>query len=135
MALITNEQYQSNTPNTVPPVDAHVIQPKVLEADAAAPTLQRLTMMAFNTSTGFWGAWDPAGINGLDDFKGLLWPDEVDLDAADEVIAQMLISGRVRREDVVVSPSVTATSGQIDDELRAKARNLGIYVQNLTEVR
>lgn len=133
MAIIPDEYYSSTNGPVTPPVDATHIMPQ--EFGPGTALLPVLCMVAFDTANGYYTPWDPAGANGVEVFKGLLWPGELQLEAGGEKIAQVLLAGTVRREDVVVAPGVVATDPQIDAELQANARTLGIFVQNLEDIR
>jgi hypothetical protein len=72
--------------------------------------------------------------NGTQELKGFVWPDEIALNASDEVIGQVLMQGKIHADDV---PLITGAYGQLELNvaLREEARDLGIIVQGLTQVR
>jgi ribosomal protein S9 len=74
-----------------------------------------------------------AAINGASDIKGFIWPDSVTLSATGEVIANVLMSGKIHYDDIPL------VSGQyvndLKEALRTQCRALGIIVQGLDQVR
>lgn len=114
-------------------VDAKTILPKTLAAEAGAALLPVLTPMAFNTSTNQWVVWTNAGVNGTGTISGFLWPDEAQLDASDEVLAQMLMEGKVHHDDVPVPSG--ETQGNLTTALKdVTLREKGIYIVGIDAV-
>lgn len=110
---------------------ATTIQPKTFGTGTG--TLERLTPVAFNTSTNKWAVWTHGGGNGTGTISGFVWPDAVTLDATGDVIGQVMLAGRVHYDDIALP------YGEIADNLKAALRSgpraLGIFVEGLDQVR
>lgn len=131
MALDPNELFSSNSPTAPSRIVAHRVAPKVFAAGSG--TLNPGAPVSFNTSTGLWAPWTQAGTNGENILKGIVFPDAITLDAADEVIGQVMIEGIIHADDVKAATS--ELDADVEAELQAEARLLGIHVQGLTGVR
>ena len=134
MAYTTNELASQGSdlgPNLR--VDAKTILPKTLSNVAGGPTLPVLTPMAFNTSTNKWVVWTNGGLNGAGTISGFLWPDQSVLDATNDVVAQMLMEGRVHHDDVPVPSG--ETQGNLTTALKGVTlRQKGIYIVGIDAV-
>lgn len=131
MALQARELFTSNAG----PGSQKRIAPSVLKSKEFAlgsGTLLAGTMVAFETVIGHWVPWDSAGANGAEILKGILWPDDLVLAAADESLGMVLLEGRVHRDDIELNGQ---TQGNVDTELQTVARDLGIHVEGLVDVR
>jgi len=135
MALKTNELFTETDGVFDKPIDAHRIIPVKVGPSAGAETYEPGTLMAYDTVNEYYVGWDPAGANGVEIAKGVLWPDSLTLHASDESIAQLMVAGTVRREDLVAGDGITALPADIDAAVEATFRDLGIIVQNLDTVR
>ena len=135
MALKSNELFQETDGVFDKPIDAHRIIPVKVGPSAGEETYVPGTLMAYDTVNDYYVGWDPAGANGVEIAKGVLWPDPLTLDAADESIAQLMVMGTVRLEDLTEGDGITATPTDIQDAVKATFRDLGIIVQNLDTVR
>lgn len=131
MALVPNELFASNPGTTRTRTRATRVAPKVFAAGAG--TLPVNAPVSYDTLTGFWTPWTQAGVNGQNVLKGIVFPDPIELDAAGEVIGQVMLRGIVVAEDVVAA--TTELQADVETELREEARNLGIDVQGLAGVR
>ena len=102
-----------------------------------APTYLGGTLMAYDTVNDFWVAWDPAGANGIEVAKGILWPDSVqpELTGGDNKVGHVMVAGRVRLQDLLVGGEIAATPTQIKDAVAATFRGLGIHVLDHNEIR
>ena len=111
-------------------VEATVIQPRKFATGTG--TLVRLTPVAFNTSTLKYVPWDQDGLNGTNIMEGFVWPDEVLLDAADEVLGNILLGGKLHFDDLPVATTVdaAATAAGWNAALRA-AKTFGLYVEGV----
>lgn len=134
MAYNPNEQFTDNLEGlgSGPRVEANSIQPKTFAAGSG--TLAKLTPVMFNTATDEWEVWaaDPAtGTEGA--IAGLVWPNEIVLDSDEEVLGNVMLSGRVHFDDIVLP------DGESEDDLKEACRTdlriRGILVQGLDGVR
>lgn len=64
--------------------------------------------------------------------RGFVWPDEVVLDADEEVLGQVMLAGRVHYADIVLPAGETESVLKAD--LQNNARSLGLIIQGLEEV-
>lgn len=135
MALKNNEQFSELDGVYDPPIDARRILSVVFGPLAGGLTHDKGTIVAYDTVNNHYVAWDPAGINGVNVAKGVLWPEAVSPDAADECIALVMMAGTIRLEDLKAGAGVTATPTQIKDAVAATFRELGIIVLDHDEVR
>lgn len=110
---------------------AEVVQPKTLATGSG--TIYRLTPMAYNTSTNKWVVWTNGGSNGTGTVSGFLWPDEVTLDGSDDVLANIMLRGRVHFDDIVVPSG--ETEANLKTALRSGPRALGLTIEGLSQVR
>lgn len=106
-------------------------QPKTFGSGSG--TLERLTPVAYNTSTNKWTVWTDGGANGTGDIRGFIWPDAVDLDADDDVLAQVMLAGRVHYEDIVLPYG--EAEADLKAALRSGPRELGLIIEGLDQVR
>lgn len=131
MALTDNELFSSNAGRgSQERVEVTSQQPKQFAAGSG--TLARLTMVAYNTSTNLWVAWTDSGANGTGTAKGLVWPDPIVLDSSDEQLAQVMLRGKVHRDDI---PLNSESQANVDTELQTGMRELGIDVQGIEQIR
>lgn len=131
MALNPNELFSSNSPVSTSRTEAHRV--KVCKFGQGTGTLPINAPVAFNTSTGFFVPWDADGANGAALLKGIVFPDPIVLDSDEEVLGQVMFEGIVHADDVKAATS--EADADVEAELRAEARLLGIHVQGLTAVR
>ena len=134
MALVTNELFSTASGTARTRTENHRHAPKTFAAGTG--TLAPNALVAFNTSTGFWVPWDADGANGSAVAQGVVFPDEIVLDAAGEVIGHVLLEGIVHIDDLYdANPDGSASDADVATEVRANFRTLGIHVQGLTQVR
>ncbi len=130
MALADNELFQSTTVAALKRIVPRVIAVKQIAATAV--DLAAGLLMAFNTSTLLWVPWVTSGANGTGTAKGILWPNSVTLDAANEQLAQIMLRGSAHRDDIELG---IQTQGNVDAELQDGMRDIGIDIQGLVQVR
>jgi len=120
---------QDRFPRAKPKPDTGVIV-GTLAAVGAAPTYPVLTPMAFNTSTAKWVVWTSGGANGTGKVSGFVYPDAVVTDAANEVMAQLLVDGVVHLDDLEVPSGETLANLKI--ALRTPTtRSVKLHVEGL----
>lgn len=133
MALKKTELFNSTsraaTLRFVPANDA--IQPK--EFATGSTTLVPGLPVARNSSTGKWVVWANAGANETNIIRGFIWPDDVVLDASDEVLGNLMLGGTLHRDDVVIPGG--ETQGNLDIALASGLRERGFIVQGLETFR
>jgi len=95
-------------------------------------TLKKLTPVALNTSTNHFVPWDHDGSNGIDTIRGFVWTDDVELDASDEVIGNIMLRGTVHYDDLPAKDDVDsgATDAEWTQALR-DAQDWGLIVQGI----
>jgi len=113
-------------------VEPGTIQPKLIDNIAGGPTLAKLTPMAFNTSTKKWVVWDQDGTNGASVVRGFIWPDAVVTDATDDVIGQLLLTGKIHFDDLPAMATVdgAATAAGWNQAMR-DAQTYGLLVEGI----
>ncbi len=109
------------------------IQVKSFKNIALGPTLAVGTPIAFDTSTLNWVVWAQAGTNGTNQIRGFVWPDDVKLDATNEVMGQVMMAGKLDYADVVLPAGETDPNLKL--ELQDNLRQFGFHVEGLPEVR
>lgn len=114
-------------------VVADVIQPKTFGNVSGGPTLAVLTPVSYNTSTNEWVVWDADGTNGTSEIQGFVYPDVVKLHETNEVTGNVMLSGLLHFDDIVV-PTGEA-SADLEANVKANARDKGFTVQGLINVR
>lgn len=128
MAFGDNELFTSNTEVPKLRIFSKSTQPKTFAVGAV--TFAPGTPVAFDTATATWKVWADAGINGNDLIRGFVWPDPVVLDAADEVLGQVMLAGRIHADDVVLPGG--ETQNNLDAALAGGLRErTGIIVEGL----
>lgn len=132
MALGPNELFTSNTPAAKLRVFSTSTQPKTFAVGSV--TLPKATPVVFDTVSKTWKVWANAGANETDLIRGFLWPDELKLDAADEVLGQVMMAGRIHAKDVALPAGETQPN--LDAALQSGLRErTGIIVEGLVEFR
>lgn len=144
MALGDNELY-AETPvadrgnGRVDPSSLQVKKFAVGSGVAAQDTLPAGTPVAYNTSLNQWVPWDANGSNGSDEIRGIVFPAEVVLDATDEVLGVVMMSGKIHYNEILAAVETRAVEVEADlqTELRdaSKLRDHGILVYGLTQTR
>lgn len=130
MALSDNELFASATVSSRKRIVPSRLAVKKLAATAV--DLAAGLLMAFNTATELWVPWVSGGANGTGTCKGILWPDPVDADAANEQLAQIMLRGIAHRDDIELG---IETQNNVDAELKDGLRDIGIDIQGLDGVR
>lgn len=144
MTYADNELYSSTDKgDTSKRVDAEAIQPKTFASgsgDDVDPEigLPVLTPLAVNSSTHKWVPWDANGANDTDTIRGFLWPDKLVLDDTDDMIANVLMRGKIHYDDVLAAVEERAVEVEADllTELQNSStlRTLGILVYGLASI-
>ena len=127
VAYYTNEQYSSSTQGKRLRVQPTVVQPKTFAAGSG--TLAPLTPIAYNTSTNKWVVWTSGGANGTGTIRGFVGLDAVVLDAANEVLGNVILGGIIHYEDIVLPSGESA--GNLKTALTGTVRQLGFTIQGL----
>lgn len=128
MAFGDNELFTSNTPANKLRVFSRSTQPKTFAVGAV--TLLKSTPVAFDTVSNTWKVWANAGANEVNLIRGFVWPDDIVLDAADEVLGQVMLAGRIHAADVALPAG--ETQNNLDAALKAGLRErTGIIVEGL----
>lgn len=144
MALNENEKYAEvevadRGHGRVDPSSLQVKKFAVGSGVAAQDALPAGTPVAYNTSLNQWVPWDANGSNGSDEIRGILFPDAIDLDATDEVLGVVMLSGKIHYEEILAAVEERAVEVEADlqSELRdaSKLRDHGILVYGLTQTR
>jgi hypothetical protein len=136
MALTDGELFSESDGATGP---LRVIPTKIMPKQIAATAivLAKLTPMAYNTATNEWAPWDANGANDLDTIRGYLM-EEVEIDAADSQIANIMLAGTIHYEDILAAVEANGVEVEADlqTELRsAVQRGMGIFIEGLTQVK
>lgn len=133
MAYKTNELYNETTQEKLLRFVPTSRMPKTLINIAGAPTLEFGTMMGFDTTSGFWVPWDPAGATGFEIARAFLMT-KIVADATDESIIDLMLAGTLHRDDVALNGESQAA---VDTELTTILANGSgnFFVQGLKEVR
>jgi len=92
----------------------------------------RGTLVAFNTSVGFWAPWATGGADGTGTALGIL-NEPCTLTPGGEVQANVMLTGRIHRADIV--SQFTATAPEVTAAVISTFRGLGIIVEGLAGVR
>ena len=133
MALGDNELFSSNTEAAklrVFPEGA--TQPKTFAVGAV--TIAPGTPVAYDTVAETWQVFEEGGANEIDIIRGFVWPDPIVLDAADEVLGQVMLRGRIHRDDVQLPAG--ELQADVDAAMQAPLRaNTGIIVEGLEKFR
>lgn len=90
------------------------------------------TVVAFNTSSNGYTEWANGGADDTGQIRGIVHPDPVTVLTSGEVAGTIMLEGEAHRADLV-SDGGTAT--QLDAALAAQARERGIFVRGLADVR
>lgn len=101
----------------------------------ATKTLPKGTVVSYNTATNRWVEWANGGANGTDQVMGIVLDDDQSpliLQGADDTVGVVMLAGEAHRDDLV---SDGGTSGQLDTALQEQARDRGIIVRGLEQIR
>ena len=129
MAFGPNELFTSNTVAAKLRIFSTSTQPKTFAVGAV--TLALGTPVAFDIVSKTWKLWANAGANEVNIIRGFIWPDAVKLDAADEVLGNVILRGRVHRDDVVLPGGETQPN--LDAAMSAGLRERGIIMEGLED--
>ena len=130
MALNANELLSSASKAAALRFFPTSVQPKVFDPGAAA--IPKGTMVATLTATGFLVPFVSGAADGSEVMVGFAWPDDVALDAADEVLGQVMMEGRLHVDDIISTVTVPAgleTPAEIKAELSVNARALNFIIE------
>lgn len=135
MALGPNELTSSVDQTAYPRIYPYEggVRSKKLASSVGAEKLEVGTPLAFDTVTQNWKVWAFGALNGGDKVKAVVYPDPIQLDAANEVLGNVLTRGEIHAEDVLLP------AGQLQANLDAALRDpdlhdRGIDVQGLADV-
>lgn len=109
--------------------EAKLLLPRTFGPVNGGPTLPKLTPVAFNTSTLKWGVWSAAGSNGMATIKGLIWPEDLILDAVNDKLHNVLMEGFAHADDIP-TPAGETRSVMLE-ALRTQTRAINIYIEGL----
>lgn len=98
-------------------------QAKTFATDAGNLLLPRLTPVKI--VAGEWSKWLDADVNTI---AGFVWSDEVQTDATDEVLGNVMMAGRIHHDDI---PLGGQTQSILDTALNA-ARDKGFIIEGMT---
>lgn len=106
MALETNELFKSNSQSQEKRIIPRRALVKTLAAQTGAVTEGNGkylpgVVLAYNESTLQWDLWNPAGLNGLDVVRGILYV-EKDVSETDEVHVVVMTEGEVHFDDLLL---------------------------------
>lgn len=129
MAFGPNELFTSNTVAAKLRIFSTSTQPKTFAVGAI--TLALGTPVAFDIVAKTWKVWADAGADETNIIRGFIWPDAVKLDAADEVLGNVILRGRVHRDDVPIPAG--ENQSDLDDAMSAGLRDRGIIMEGLED--
>jgi len=131
MALAT---VQFVTQTTGPTSDLRMFPETVQVKTFATGTevMVRGTLVAFNTTVGFWVPWTVGGANGAGTALGILNEPRTQ-NPGGEVQANVMLTGRIHRADIV--SQFVATAPEVTAAVISTFRGLGIIVEGLAGVR
>jgi len=133
MAYADRELFASGDYDPAPRISPKVVKVKSFAADAAATELAVATPLAFDEANFNWVVWSASGTGEVDEIKGFLYPDAVQLDASDEVQGQVMLMGEIHYDDIVLP------SGESYPDLRQALRTdcleRGLVIVGLDAVR
>ncbi len=134
MALQLNELFSSAAgKGSQKRIAPEVNKSKEFAIDAGAPLIEAGALVAYEAgAVNGWVEFDAAGANGQEIMAGVAWPDDIQTSATNEVLGQVLLAGRVHRDDIELNGQ---TQGNVDTQLQTIARTLNIHVDGLTDVR
>lgn len=130
MALNANELLSSASKAATKRFFPTSVQPK--KFDPGSGSIPAGSMLAILTATGFLTLFEAGAADGTEVMVGFAWPDDVVLNAADEVLGQVMMEGRVHVDDIistVTTPAGLETPAQIKTELSLNARALNFVVE------
>ena len=130
MALNPNELFSETT--RAAPKRIYPTHSKPKKFAAGSGTLAAGSLVTFDTSALTWKKWTNGGANGTGDMQGILWPDPVTLDADEEVLGMVMLTGHAHRDDIELNGE---SQSNLDAELASSARVLGIHIDGLKNVR
>jgi len=128
MALLDNEFFvtvSTETQKRIWPEHQHDVT-----FAAATGTLKVGYAVAFDSSVGHWKPWTDSAANGVGDIRGIVYPADITLAAANEVQGAIMLTGTVHRDDILSAES----DANVDAECRANLRDRGIIVDGLDQV-
>lgn len=143
MALGANELFASQSRGPLSRMEALATKVVHLEDNAGSvpALLPRGTPLCYDTSTSQWCVYEDAGSNGRGTIRGFLMETQYD-DETDDVLAVVLLRGRVHRDDVntsairaVLGGSGGTSEAELDVALKVRGlRDMGIDIVGLAGV-
>jgi len=107
--------------------------PKEFATNAGSALIPAGALVAYEVgAVNGWVPFEAGGADGAEIMAGICWPDAIQLDDVGESIGQVMLTGRVHRDDIELNGELQA---DIDAQLRTVARTLNIHVDGLTDVR
>ncbi len=133
MSLKDNELYSSASRDPFPRISPETVKVKTFAADAGEATLAVGTPVAFDTVNDQWVVWSASGTGDVDEIKGFIYPDDVDLDASEEVQGQVMLRGTIHDDDIELPDGESAVD--LREALRTDCLERGLIIDGLDAVR
>jgi hypothetical protein len=133
MAYADRELYSSGDYDPNKRIGPKAVGVKTFAADAAATELAVGTPVAFDSANFNWVAWSASGTGDVDEIKGFVYPNAIQLDASDEVQGQVMLQGRIHFDDIVLPTGETSTD--LRQACRTDCLERGLIVTGLDAVR
>ena len=133
MAYAANELFGRGDYSAYPRIQPERVLPCTFAPDVAETELAVGTPVAFDEAAFDWKVWSAAGTGDVDEIKGFIYPDTVQLDGSGQVIAQVMVKGQIHCADIVLPDGELAAD--LRQALRTQCLARGLVVRGLTEVR
>lgn len=132
MPYATNSLYQTAAGiGSVKRVFPASLQPKTFAPNNGTFAVGQV--VSYNTSTNKWVPWANGGANGTGQIQGIVFPDPVVTHATDDVLGQVMLTGRAHVDDLI--PGGAQTVANMKSNLRGSVRTLGIIIEGLDNFR
>lgn len=133
MAYAANELFGKSDYDPFPRIIPEKVIVATFAPDVAEAELAVGTPVAYDEAAYNWKPWSAAGTGDVDEIKGFIYPDTVQLDGSGEVLAQVMVKGEIHYEDIVRPDGESAAD--LREALRTQCMARGLMVRGLTEVR
>ncbi len=133
MAYAENELYDSSSKDPFPRIAPTRVLPCTFGADATAPTLAVGTPVAFDEDNLVWKPWSAAGTGNVDEIRGFVYPDAIALDAAGEVLGQVMVKGDIHFDDIAIPDGESVSD--LRDAVRSQCLSRDLVVRGVSQVR
>lgn len=133
MAYDERELYDSADKDAFPRIGPKRVLPCTFGTDAAETELAVGTPVAFDEANFVWVAWSASGTGDVDEIKGFIYPDALQLSATGEVIGQVMVEGDIHYDDIVLPDGESATD--LREALRTDCLARGLVVRGLSKIR